>query len=179
MKFLHTSDWHVGKTLKGRSRLDEQEAVLAQIIAVAARAPAGRRAHRRRPVRPRAPSAEAQQLVVKALLALPRTGAEVIAIAGNHDSPTAFDAYRPLMRPPGSPWSDRSGPQTDGGVVSFATGAGERVNVAVLPFLSPSATRSGPPQLVTGTPAENRPDYDDMVREVIGTVGRSLHPGMR
>ena len=24
MKFLHTSDWHVGKTLKGRHRLDEQ-----------------------------------------------------------------------------------------------------------------------------------------------------------
>ena len=27
MKLLHTSDWHVGKTLKGRSRLDEQKAV--------------------------------------------------------------------------------------------------------------------------------------------------------
>ena len=26
MKFLHTSDWHVGKTLKGRDRLDEQRA---------------------------------------------------------------------------------------------------------------------------------------------------------
>ena len=24
VKFLHTSDWHVGKTLKGRDRLDEQ-----------------------------------------------------------------------------------------------------------------------------------------------------------
>ena len=28
MKFLHTSDWHVGKTLKGRDRLDEQRLVL-------------------------------------------------------------------------------------------------------------------------------------------------------
>ena len=32
MKFLHTSDWHVGKTLKGRDRLDEQKAVLAEIV---------------------------------------------------------------------------------------------------------------------------------------------------
>ena len=30
MKLLHTSDWHVGKTLKGRNRLDEQRAVLAR-----------------------------------------------------------------------------------------------------------------------------------------------------
>jgi DNA repair protein SbcD/Mre11 len=32
VKFLHTSDWHVGKTLQGRSRLDEQEAVLTEIV---------------------------------------------------------------------------------------------------------------------------------------------------
>ncbi len=35
MKFLHTADWHVGKTLKGRSRLDEQRAVLAEIVDIA------------------------------------------------------------------------------------------------------------------------------------------------
>ena len=35
MKLLHTSDWHVGKTLKGRPRLDEQKAVLAEIVALA------------------------------------------------------------------------------------------------------------------------------------------------
>ena len=31
MKLLHTSDWHVGKTLRGDSRLDEHRAVLAEI----------------------------------------------------------------------------------------------------------------------------------------------------
>ena len=31
MKFLHTSDWHLGKTLKGRPRLDEHKTVLAEI----------------------------------------------------------------------------------------------------------------------------------------------------
>ena len=37
MKLLHTSDWHVGKTLKGRSRLDEQKAVLAEIVGLTER----------------------------------------------------------------------------------------------------------------------------------------------
>ena len=35
MKFLHTADWHVGKTLKGRDRLEEQRAVLAEIASIA------------------------------------------------------------------------------------------------------------------------------------------------
>ncbi len=30
MRILHTSDWHVGKVLKGQSRLDEHLAVLAR-----------------------------------------------------------------------------------------------------------------------------------------------------
>ena len=72
MKLLHTADWHIGKTLKGRNRLDEQRQVIAQIIAVA-------REHQPDAVLiagdlydMSAPSAEAQQLVVQALLALAR-----------------------------------------------------------------------------------------------------------
>jgi len=34
MRILHTADWHVGKTLKGHSRLDEQREVLREIVAV-------------------------------------------------------------------------------------------------------------------------------------------------
>jgi len=34
MRFLHTSDWHVGKTLFGKSRLSEQEQVLREIIEI-------------------------------------------------------------------------------------------------------------------------------------------------
>ena len=35
MKILHTSDWHVGKVLKGQSRVDEHIAVLAEIVEIA------------------------------------------------------------------------------------------------------------------------------------------------
>ena len=137
MKFLHTSDWHVGKTLKGRNRLDEQRAVIAQIIGIA-------REHQPDAVLiagdlydASAPSADAQQLVVQALLALRDTGAQVIAIAGNHDSAATFDAYRPLMGAVGITFVGSVRTADRGGVVSFnARSTGERVNVAVLPFLS-------------------------------------------
>ena len=32
---MHTADWHIGKTLKGRDRLEEQRAVLAEIVRIA------------------------------------------------------------------------------------------------------------------------------------------------
>jgi DNA repair protein SbcD/Mre11 len=35
MKILHTSDWHVGKVLKGRDRSDEHETVLRSIVGAA------------------------------------------------------------------------------------------------------------------------------------------------
>ena len=35
MKLLHTSDWHVGKTIRGVSRLDEHRRVLAEIAGIA------------------------------------------------------------------------------------------------------------------------------------------------
>ncbi len=37
MRVLHTSDWHLGKTLRGRSRTDEFEKVLLEILDIAIR----------------------------------------------------------------------------------------------------------------------------------------------
>ena len=34
MKILHTSDWHVGRTIRGRSRQHEHEAVLGHMLDV-------------------------------------------------------------------------------------------------------------------------------------------------
>ena len=177
MKLLHTSDWHIGKTLKGRNRLDEQRQVIAQIIGVA-------REHQPDAVLiagdlydMSAPSAEAQQLVVQALLALRDTGAQIIAIAGNHDSAATFDAYRPLMNAAGITLVGSVRTADKGGVVSFdARSTGERVNVAVLPFLSQRyAVRAA--QLIASTPSEMSRDYDDMVREVIANLAEAFTPG--
>lgn len=166
MKFLHTSDWHVGKTLKGRSRLEEQEAVLREIVSVA-------RQHEVDAVLisgdlydSSAPSADAQRLVVKALAGLAKEGTQVIAIAGNHDHPIAFDAYRPVMDAAGITLVGRVRSEDRGGVIRFTTRSGEPVVVAALPFLSQRyAVRAA--ELVTGTPPENSAGYDRHVREIL------------
>jgi exonuclease SbcD len=169
MRLLHTSDWHVGKTLKGRSRLDEQEQVLREIVAIA-------REHEVDAVLvagdlydTAAPSAQAQQLVVRTLMGLARD-AEVIAIAGNHDHPAMLDAYRPLAGAAGITLVGTVRTAERGGVVEFtARSTGERATVSVLPFLSQRyAVRAA--ELVANTPAENTGAYDQQVRDVVGAL---------
>ncbi|MDN5860878.1 MAG: exonuclease SbcCD subunit D [Pseudonocardia sp.] len=170
MRLLHTSDWHVGKTLKGHSRLDEQEHVLREIVAIA-------RAQQPDAVLvagdlydSAAPSAQAQNLVVRTLLGLAGTGAQVYAIAGNHDNPTMIDAYRPLANAAGITLIGAVRTADRGGLVEFtARSTGERGTLAVLPFLSQRyAVRAY--EIVAHTAAENTGAYDEQLRAILGSL---------
>lgn len=170
MRILHTADWHVGKTLKGRGRLDEQEAVLREIVGIA-------RAHEVDLVLvagdlydTAAPSAAAQQLVVRTLLGLARDGARVVAIAGNHDHGTMLDAYRPLADAAGITLVGSVRTAGNGGLIELtARSTGERATLAVLPFLSQRYAVSAT-ELVTRTPAENTGAYDQQLRAVLAAL---------
>jgi exonuclease SbcD len=170
MRFLHTSDWHVGKTLKGRPRLDEHRAVLREIVQVARREQVDAVLIAGDLYDSAAPNAAAQQLVVGALLALADTGARVIAIAGNHDHAATLDAYRPLAEHAGITLVGAVRPADRGGVIRFrARTTGEPVTVAVLPFVSQRyAVKAA--ELVSRTPAENAGGYDQLVRDVLSTL---------
>jgi DNA repair protein SbcD/Mre11 len=170
MRFLHTADWHVGKTLKGRSRLEEQREVLREIVRVAREEQVDAVLVAGDLYDSAAPGAAAQQLVMGALLALAETGARVIAIAGNHDHAATLDAYRPLAGHAGITLVGGVRPADQGGVVRFeARSTGEPVTVAALPFVSQRyAVRAA--ELVGHTPAENAAGYDQLVRDVLGTL---------
>jgi exonuclease SbcD len=170
VKFLHTADWHVGKTLKGRDRLDEQRAVLAEIAGLAEANDVDAVLVAGDVYDLSAPSAPAQQLVVQALLRMRRAGAEVIVIAGNHDHGPTFEAYRPLMGVAGITLAGTVRPADRGGVIRFtARSDGADTQVAVLPFLSQRyAVRAA--EIVANTPSENVRAYDEQVRQVIASL---------
>lgn len=96
MKFLHTSDWHVGRTIRNRSRMDEHRAVFAEIVDIAKQEQVdavlvtGDIFHERRP------SLEAQELVAETLAELARQRIPSVLIPGNHDDPSLLRALRPL-----------------------------------------------------------------------------------
>src|SRR3712207_5162886 len=86
MRLLHTSDWHLGRSLPGTDLLREQEAVMTQLAAVVAAEEvdvvivAG-------DVYDRAvPSADATTVLDRALTRIRAAGAQVVLIPGNHDS---------------------------------------------------------------------------------------------
>jgi len=170
MRFLHTADWHVGKTLKGRSRLAEQEQVLREIVRIA-------RAHEVDAVLvagdlydTAAPSADAQKLVNRTLLGLAQDGVEVIAIAGNHDHAATIDAYRGFAKAAGITLVGTVRTAANGGLVEFtARSTGERATLAVLPFLSTRyAVRAA--ELVAGLPADHTSAYDQQLRDILGKL---------
>src|SRR3954453_12328371 len=137
MRFLHTSDWHVGKTLKGRNRLEEQKAVLAEIVQVAVDQEVDAVLVAGDLYENAAPTADAQKLVVRSLLRLARAGIEVVVIAGNHDHGATFEAYRPVMQAAGIQLFGQARSVDQGGAYRFtARSTGEEAVVAVLPFLS-------------------------------------------
>ena len=177
MKFLHTADWHVGKTLKGRDRLDEQRAVLAEIAQAAEVNQVDAVLVAGDVYESSAPSAQAQHLVVQTLLRLRQAGAEVIVIAGNHDHGPTFEAYRPLMGVAGITLAGVVRPPDKGGVIRFrARSDGADVQLAVLPFLTQRyAVRAA--EIVAQTPSENVRAYDEMIRQVVVSLTSGFSDG--
>ena len=98
MRFLHTSDLHVGRTIRNRSRIDEHRSVLEEIkdIAIAEQVDAllitGDLFHDKRP------SLEAQELLAEWLAECARQDTPVVAIAGNHDDPAVLRTLVPWGR---------------------------------------------------------------------------------
>jgi len=98
LKILHTSDWHVGKVLKGRDRHDEHAAVLGSIVQTARDEDVDVVLIAGDLFETAAPNAKAQGLVMRTLLSLREDGRQVVAIAGNHDNQNLLDAvYRPVL----------------------------------------------------------------------------------
>lgn len=175
MKFLHTADWHVGKTLKGRSRLEEHKDVLRQIVQVARDQDVDAVLIAGDLYDTVVPSAEAQRLVNHTLLALAKDGREVVVIAGNHDHANTFEALSPVMRAAGIEYAGRVRATVEGGVHRFTARTGEEVVVVMLPFLSRRYVYSAE-QIVTGTPSENAGRYDEAIRTILARLCEAFDP---
>lgn len=136
MKFLHTSDWHVGRTIRGRSRANEHRLVLAEIVDIAASEQVDLVIVAGDAFDTPAPSPEAEAIVYQTLLDLTDTGAEVVVLAGNHDNPRRWNAIHPLLaRGHVHVAADVMAPDR-GGVLDLDLRTGERARIALIPFLN-------------------------------------------
>ena len=99
MKILHTADWHLGKKLDHFSRIEEQKLVMQEIVDIAEKQNVDLVIVAGDLFDTINPSTDAVELFYKTLKQLSKNGSRpVLAIAGNHDSPSLIDAPDPLAR---------------------------------------------------------------------------------
>jgi DNA repair protein SbcD/Mre11 len=87
MRLIHTSDWHLGRTLHGESLLEHQAAFLGWLLAQAVECQAGAVLVAGDVYDRAVPPLEAVELLDQTLAAFARAAIPVVLISGNHDSP--------------------------------------------------------------------------------------------
>ena len=77
MRLLHTSDWHVGKSIRGASRADEHRAVLGEIASIAQSEDVNLVIVAGDLFDSASPSPESEEIVYQALLELAASGVQI------------------------------------------------------------------------------------------------------
>ncbi len=174
MKLLHTSDWHVGRGIRGRSRADEHRAVLAEIAGIAADEAVDLVLVAGDLFDTASPTPTAERIVYQALRDLAATGAEVVVLAGNHDNPRRWQAIHRLLEGTNVHIvGDLRGPD-DGGVLTFDALA---TRVAVLPFVSKRGiVRSQ--HLMERRADDHEVRYAERVRRMVQALARDFDDDM-
>lgn len=135
MRFIHTSDWHLGRRLKGEDRTPEIAAALdellnqAKTLEVEAVLVAGDIYDVPNP------PAEAEQVAYNFFSKLKQAKIPAIVIAGNHDSASRFDGIAQVLSYVGVKALGRPQKANKGGIINVDTPSG-KLCVAAMPFAS-------------------------------------------
>ena len=150
MRILHTSDWHIGKRLWNRERLDEQAEVLDEIVCICETEQIELVLIAGDIFDTYTPSAEAEELFYSKIRKIAGKDRAVLIISGNHDDGVRLSATAPLAvesgiyivgnsRAPLPVSKDLTGrivrPIESGkGYALFENNRGERAFISTLPY---------------------------------------------
>jgi len=99
LKLLHTSDWHIGRTLYGRKRYEEFESFLTWLAETVQQNEIDALLVAGDVFDTSAPSNRAQELYYRFLCRVAASSCRhVVLIAGNHDSPSFLNAPKELLK---------------------------------------------------------------------------------
>lgn len=169
MKILHTSDWHVGRRIRGRDRSDEHRSVLKEIAGLAAETAVDLTVVAGDTFDLSSPTAESELIVWRALLDLAEV-APVVVVAGNHDNPRRLDAVAPLSEMGSITMVGSPKRPEEGGVVEF----GELgIKVATLPFVSQRGIVKVE-DLMGSDPDQHAGAYQERLRRVVGRMTEEM-----
>jgi exonuclease SbcD len=142
MRFLHTSDWHVGKPLRNHRRDDEYATALEEVLEIIYENQVDAVLVAGDVYDSAVPSSDAERIVFDFFAQLARSGIPSVVIAGNHDHPRRWNAYAPVLEHAGITVIGEPASRAEGGVVSLRSRSGsERAVIAALPWVSERKVR--------------------------------------
>ena len=162
MKILHTSDWHVGRRIRGRDRSEEHRSVLSEIAALAGESSVDLSVVSGDIFDLSSPTAESEEIVWQALLDLAEV-APVVVVGGNHDNPRRLDAVAPLLQMAAITMVGSPRRPDQGGLVQLEDLG---VKVATLPFVSQRAIVKVE-DLMSSEADQHAGAYQDRMRRVV------------
>jgi exonuclease SbcD len=156
MRLLHTADWHIGKALRGHSRMDEHEQALAEVLDIARRENVDALLVAGDIFDTQTPNSEAERVVYRFFAELAGLKIRAIVVAGNHDHPYRFAALTPLLDPLGIHFRPHICPAQEGGVFELKTKK-EQAMIALLPWVPEHRVLTA--ELLMGAQAERTAHY--------------------
>ena len=165
MRFLHTSDWHVGKQLRNRKRDDEYAAALAELLEIAKSEEVDCVLVAGDVFDSAVPPPEAERIVFHFFGELAGAGIPAVVIAGNHDHPRRWNAYAPVLQHLGIHVRGEPVTVEDGGAIELPSRDGsETAIVAALPWVSERRVRDFESLMIEGKHIE---EYADGVAQML------------
>lgn len=135
MRLIHTSDWHLGRRLKGVDRTPEIEAALNQLLKSAKNLEVDAVLVAGDIFDVPSPTADAEKVAYNFFCQLREAKIPAVVIAGNHDSAFRIDGVSQLLSHVGVHALGRPRKANDGGVIQLDTPNG-KLAVAAMPFAS-------------------------------------------
>jgi exonuclease SbcD len=165
VKILHTSDWHVGRRIRGRDRSDEHRDVLRELVGLADSNHVDLTVVAGDVFDTASPSPVAEHIVWRTLLELSEVS-PVVVVAGNHDNPARLDAVAPLLARAGVSVVGEPRSPAEGGVVSFEDLG---LTVALLPFVSQRGIVKAE-DIMMSDPDQHAGQYQERLRRVVDAL---------
>jgi len=189
MRILHTSDWHLGKTLEQYSRLEEQEEFLQEFIEIVANNNIDLVIIAGDIYDNGNPPAKAETMFYSTLKNITKSGkTAVLVVAGNHDNPERLVAASPLsykhgvillgepksIARQGSFGQENSAKECDFEIIESGEGyielsiRGEKAIIITLPY--PSEKRLNEVLSIGLTDEDRQKSYSDRIGQLFEVV---------
>lgn len=169
MKFLHTSDWHVGRRIRGRDRSDEHRAVLAELTGIAGDNAVDLTVVAGDVFDTSSPTPVAEEIAWRSLLDLAEVS-PVVIVGGNHDSAARLDAVAPLLAMGRITMLGAPRSPGDGGTLDLG-----EARIALLPFVSQRGIVKAE-EIMSSDPDQHAGAYEDRLRRVVARLTEGMTP---